>query len=144
MVVKVLWEQNSRHVNNKLCVPRNVVHISANITPSEIKLDGANESKVKFVASGSKPLHHATKLKLTDEMEKAATELHKYLPVLAGIGIKSVIPRITDEELLAFNGILKVEGDEREGSLFYSVLNVLPFVYWIFNYLHKTTHFYPV
>ena len=52
MVVKVLWEQNSRHVNNKLCVPRNVVHISANITPSEIKLDGANESKVKFVAQG--------------------------------------------------------------------------------------------
>ena len=115
MIVKVLWEQNGSRVSNKVYIPRNVVHISANIDPKEITLQGANESKVKFVATGSKRLHHDQKLKLQQEMEDAARKLHQYLPVLASIGLKAVITKVRDEELLAYNGILKVDNDEREG-----------------------------
>ena len=35
---------------------------------------------------------------------------------MVGIGIQCVLKTITDEELLLYDGIAKVEGDEREGQ----------------------------
>ena len=85
------------------------------MSPEDIKLTGANSSKVKFIASGSSALKHTRKLYLCSEMEKAARELRGYLPVLLGLGVQCVIPLIVDEELEAYDGILKDESDEREG-----------------------------
>jgi len=116
-VIKSLWERIGREVEKKTYTPRAVVHISANLDPGDIKLWGANESKVKFIASGSIPLKHPRKLKLCDDMEKAARELRSYLPVLLGIGVQCVIPKIVDEQLNAYDGLTKVEDDEREGQI---------------------------
>ena len=116
LVIKVIWERNSRHVNRKLCVPKNIVHIAANISPKDVKFDGANESKIKFIASGSKPLKHENKLHLAKVMEESATNLRHYLPVVAAMAIQCSLPSITDEELSNYKGILRVEDDEREGN----------------------------
>ena len=118
MVVKALWERMTREVDKKVCTPKNVVYISANIQPSDVQFKDANESKVKFIASGSKPLSHDDKMKLADLMEKAATELHKYLPVILAMAIQCTLPKINDGELRSYDGILKVDRDEREGRLF--------------------------
>ena len=76
-----------------------MVHISANLCSNNIKLADANESKVKFIASGSKALTHPKKLKLCDEMEMCAYELRKYLPVIFGLGVACILPHINDEQL---------------------------------------------
>ena len=116
MIVKVLWERNAKLVNNKLCVPKNIVHISANVSPKDAKLVGANESKVKFVATGSRALRHENKMMLGNLMEQAATKLHEYLPVMASLSLKCSLATITDQEIKSYEGILKVEQDEREGN----------------------------
>ena len=116
LVIKSLWEKIGREVDKKIFTPKAVVYISANMSPEDIKLTGANASKVKFMASGSSPLKHPRKLYLCSEMEKAARELRGYLPVLLGLGVQCVIPLIVDEELEAYDGILKDESDEREGE----------------------------
>lgn len=132
-MIKSLWERIGREVEKKTYTPRAVVHISANLDPGDIKLWGANESKVKFIASGSIPLKHPRKLKLCDDMEKAARELRSYLPVLLGIGVQCVIPKIVDEQLNAYDGLTKVEDDEREGTI-YSFFT---------NLKHKFSSLYP-
>ena len=116
MIIPALWERNCRLVKGKAFAPKAVVHIDANISPNDIKLEGANESKIKFIASGSLPLKHPRKLHLTREMEEAAKLLRKYLPVLIGLGLQCFLPQIEPEELLAYDGILKVDDDEREGQ----------------------------
>ena len=116
LVIKTLWEKIGREVDKKLYTPKAIVHISANKTPNQIKLTGANESKVKFVASGSTPLAHPRKIKLCVEMEQAAQKLRTCLPVLLGLGVQCLLPPIEDDQLALYDGILKVDGDEREGE----------------------------
>ena len=116
MVIKSLWEKIGREVDKKVYVPKAVVHISANLCPKNIKLADANESKVKFIASGSKALSHPKKLKLCDEMEVCAYKLRKYLPVILGLGVACILPPINDEQLEEYTGILKTDQDEREGK----------------------------
>ena len=116
LVIKTLWEKIGREVDKKLYIPKAIVHISANVNPKDIKLTGANESKVKFVASGSIPLAHPEKLKLCRRMEEAAKRLRTYLPVLLGLGAQCLLPPIEDEQLALYDGVLKVDGDEREGD----------------------------
>lgn len=98
-----------------MCTPRNVAHISGNIDPDNITLINANETKVKFLYSGSVPLKHPRKLFLCSQMEKAAKEMRKYLPVFLGMGVQCFLPEIEDEELEVYDGMLKFEADEREG-----------------------------
>ena len=50
-------------------------------------------------------------------MMKNARELGKYRPILYGIGMICIMPRITDEQLHGYNGTLKTDGDEREGEI---------------------------
>ena len=102
-------------MKQKTQTPRAVVHIDANVTPSDIKLTGANESKVKFIASGSTQLKHAKKLALCNEMEAVAKQLRKYLPVILGLGLQCLLQKISDDELHSYEEILKEDGDEREG-----------------------------
>ena len=116
LVIKSLWEKIGREVDKKVYVPKAVVHISANWCPKNIKLADANESKVKFIASGSKALTHPKKLKLCDEMEVCAYKLRKYLPVILGLGVACILPPINDEQLEEYTGILKTDQDEREGK----------------------------
>ena len=49
-------------------------------------------------------------------MEKAAVELRSCLPVLLGLGVQCILPPIDDEQLALYDGILKEDGDEREGK----------------------------
>ena len=111
-----MWEKIGREVKGKLYTPKAVVHICANQSPKDITLTDANESKVKFIATGSTPLSHPKKLEICRNMEKLAYKLREYLPVILGIGIDCILPPITDEELLGFVGISKTDYDEREGK----------------------------
>ena len=72
--------------------------------------------KVKFIATGSKGLEHPRKLALCREMEQNAFKLRKYLPVILGIGITCILPKIDDDDLQNYVGILKNDYDEREGT----------------------------
>ena len=116
LAIKSIWEKIGREVDKKIFIPKAVVHISANMSPDKIKLIDANESKVKFIASGSKALAHPSKLKLCREMQEYAFELRKYLPVILGLGVECILPEINDEHLQEYVGILKTDYDEREGK----------------------------
>ena len=77
-------------------------------------------------SQGRPPLHGSwIQLKLTEIMERSASKLHKFLPVILGLGIQSTIPRIKDDDLKVYDGILKIDRDEREGMcqvlIFYSL-----------------------
>ena len=116
MIIPALWERISRTVSKgRTYTPKNVVHIDANLSPEDIKLSGANESKLAFIYSGSKPLKHPSKLQLTNEMENEAKLLHKFLPVVLALGIKSTLNEVSDMQLLEYEGLLKADADEREG-----------------------------
>ena len=91
--------------------------MTGNIDPADIKLLHANESKVKYLASGSKPLKSPRKLFLCNQMEKTVKKLRPYLPVLIGMGVQCILPEITDEEVQNYEGLLKFEEDEREGKM---------------------------
>ena len=49
-------------------------------------------------------------------MEQAAQKLRTCLPVLLGLGVQCLLPPIEDDQLALYDGILKVDGDEREGE----------------------------
>ena len=116
MIIPALWERISRTVSKgRTYTPKNVVHIDANLSPEDLKLNGANESKITFIYSGSKPLNHPNKMQITNEMEYEAKQLHRYLPIVLALGIKSTLTQVNDLQLLEYEGLLKVEADEREG-----------------------------
>ena len=112
-----MWERLGRRVGDKFQYVNTVVLVEANLSPSSVKLTGGNESKVVFIASGSKPLTHPSKLELCKEMVALAQQLHLYLPVLYGIGLSSMIKGITTQELSEYDGILKEDGDDRQGQI---------------------------
>ena len=117
LIIPALWERQSHVVNKRAFTPNNVVHITGNIEPAEIKLHHANESKIKYIASGSKPLKSPRKLYLCKQMEQTVKQLRTYLPVLIGMGVQCILPEILDEEIQNYEGLLKFEEDEREGRV---------------------------
>ena len=113
----MVWERLGRTVRQTHQDVNSVVLIDANMGPEDIRLSGANESKVIFVATGSTPLQHSKRMELCQEMENLARDLYKYLPVILGLGLCSMLKRITDPQMEAYDGILKVDGDDREGQV---------------------------
>ena len=117
LAIPMVWERLGRTVRQTNQNVNAVVLVDANMGPEDIRLTGANESKVSFVATGSTPLKHARRMELCQAMENLGRELHAYLPVLLGLGLCTMLNRITDLELAAYDGILKTDGDDREGQI---------------------------
>ena len=115
--IQQVWEKLGRRVRDKYQGVNAVLLVDANLNPKDIVLKYANESKVIFVATGSTPLRHARRMELCQEMENKARELHTYLPVLLGLGLSCMLDRITDQELALYNGLLKTDGDDRQGQV---------------------------
>ena len=118
LAIPMVWERLGRTVRQTHQTVNAVVLVDANMGPEDIRLTGANESKVVFIATGSTPLEHKNRMKLCQEMENLARELFLYLPVLLGLGLSTMLGRITDLELEAYDGSLKNDGDDREGQIF--------------------------
>ena len=95
-----------------------MVLIDANMSPEDIRLDHANESKVMFLATGSKPLHHRNKLKLCQEMEDLARSLYFNLPTIISIGLNCMLQRVTDDQTVIYDGMLRTDRDERQAQGF--------------------------
>ena len=118
LVIPMVWERLGRTVRQTHQGVNAVVLVDANMGPEDIHLTGANESKVVFLATGSTPLQHKKRMELCQEMENLARELYSYLPVILGLGLNTMLKRITDSEMEAFDGVLKKDGDDREGQIF--------------------------
>ena len=117
VTIPMVWESLGRNVRGKEQDVNAVVFVDANLSPEDISLDNANETKVTFIATGSTPLEHANRMQLCQEMEDLARELYTYLPVLLGLGLCSMFKQITDLQLEDYKGILKQEKDDREGQV---------------------------
>ena len=116
-VIPMVWERLGRYLRQVYQNVNSVVFVDANLSPSDVKLTGANESKVAFIATGSKPLQHPNRLDLCQEMVTLAKELHQHLPVILSLGLNCMLKRVTDEQCAAYDGILKQDGDDREGQV---------------------------
>ena len=114
----MVWERLGRRVGDKFQHVNSVILVEANLSPSSVKLTGGNESKVSFIATGSKPLSHPAKLELANSMVALAELLHLYLPVLFGLGLHCMLKRITTQELIEYDGILNEDRDERQAQTF--------------------------
>ena len=115
--IQQVWEKLGRKVRDKYQGVHAVLLVDANMSPKDIALKYANESKVIYVATGSSPLRHARRMELCQEMENKARELHTYLPVLLGLGLSCMLDRITDQELSLYDGLLKTDGDDRQAQV---------------------------
>ena len=115
--IQQVWEKLGRRVRDKYQGVNAVLLVDANMSPKDIVLKYANESKVIFVATGSTPLAHSRRMELCQEMENKARELHSYLPVLLGLGLSCMLDRITDQELPLYDGLLKRDGDDRQAQV---------------------------
>ena len=117
LVIPMIWERLGRSVKHVYQNVNAVVFVDANLSPSDVKLAGANESKVTFIATGSDPLQHPNRMELCKEMVTMAQELHRFLPVLLSVGLNCMLKRVTDSECASYDGILKQDGDDRESQV---------------------------
>ena len=116
LIIPMVWERlgkNTKQGRRNINAP---VLIEANLSPRDIVFKTANESKVIFLATGSTPLKHKHLMKLCQDVEDIGRELHNYLPDLYGLGLKTMLDKITDEELEIFDGVLKTDGNPREAQ----------------------------
>jgi hypothetical protein len=116
--IQMVWERLGRQIREKYQPVNAVVLVDANMSPEDIRLEYANESKVIFIATGSTPLMHDRRLELCQEMEDLARELYSYLPVLLGMGLNTMLKRVTDAETAVYDGLLKKDRDDREAQVF--------------------------
>ena len=117
LIIPMVWERLGKETRQGHCRINAPVLIEANLNPEDINFKTANESKCIFIATGSTPLQHKSMMKLCKEIEDHGRELHAYLPVLLGLGLNTMFDKITDEQLETYEGILKVDGDPREGQV---------------------------
>ena len=117
LAIQMVWERLGRRVRDQYQPVDAVVLVDANLSPEDIRLDHANESKVIFVATGSTPLQHDRRLELCQEIEDLSRELYTFLPVLLGLGLSTMLKRITDTELATYDGLLRNDRDDREGQV---------------------------
>ena len=119
LAIQMVWERLGRKLRGvKYQAVNAVVMIDANLSPSDIHLDHANESKVIFLATGSQELRSDKKLQLCQEMEDLSRELYTYKPVLLGLGLSCMLKRVTDAETAVYDGLLKKDRDDRESQVF--------------------------
>ena len=107
------WERLGSGTKGNYKAVNAIVYVDANLDPDGVKLTGANASKVYFIASGSQRLKHPNRLKLCEDMIKSAKQLRTFLPVLLGLGLDCLLEKITDDDLLAYEDVMKDPDDDR-------------------------------
>ena len=143
----MIWERLGRKNGGVYQGINTVVMVEANLSPAGVKLTGGNPSKVSFIATGSRALDHEFKLELCKEIILLAGQLNSYLPVIFGLGLCCLLEDITTAELRGYDGVLKEDGDDRQGQTLlnydrlYSVLQESIIRYelevpLLFQYLH--------
>lgn len=118
VIIPMVWERLGKDTKAGFKTVNAAVLIEANLSPKDIKFETANDSKVIFIATGSSPLKHRNMMKLCQEIEDLGRELHAHMPVLCGLGLNTMLDKITDPQLESYDGILKKDGDDREGQFF--------------------------
>ena len=113
----MVWEQLGKETKTGYKSINAAVLIEANLSPDDIKFTTANESKCIFIATGSSPLQHKHMLSLCQEIVDLGKELHSHLPFLCGLGLATMLQPLTDAQLEVYEGILRVDGDPREGQV---------------------------
>ena len=81
-----------------------------------------------FLASSETPLQHKQQKALARKILENATELHKFKPILLGLGVSSVMTEINDEALNDLAGFLKKPNDSRQGQLLFNYDNFYKYI----------------
>ena len=123
-LVPSVWEKLGKETKNGYKTVNAPVLIEANLSPEDIRFTTANESKCIFIATGSTPLQHKHMMVLCQDIESLGRELYKYLPVLCGLGLATMLNKVTDEQLEVYQGLLRVDGDPRDGQFFLNFDNL--------------------
>lgn len=118
LIIPMVWERLGQGTKKGFKHINACVLIEANLDPEDIKFTTANESKCIFIASGSSPLKHKLMMKMCKEIEDLGRELYSHLPVVIGLGLHSMLDPVNDSQLEVYEGLLKVDGDPREGQVF--------------------------
>ena len=118
LIIPMVWERLGKDTKQGYRAINAAVLIEANLDPEDIKFSTANESKCIFIATGSVALNHKFLMRLCKEIEDLGTELYTYKPVVLALGLKTMLAPITDPEREVYDGLLKVDGDPREGQVF--------------------------
>ena len=58
----MIYERIGRFLRGRWQVPKAVIHVDANLSPSDIKMDGANDTKVLFLNTGQQGEKESLKL----------------------------------------------------------------------------------
>ena len=127
--IQTLWERSgkaSKGQNKKDLRPCAIVHIDANVLPEDIlpHLDPPMVNKLYFIFTGQTPLEHPEEMQLIDEMLEDSLKLHEYLPVLYGMGLDALLPRITQAQLADISDVLNNPKDKREGQIILQYDNI--------------------
>ena len=116
-VIPMVWERLGRRIGDTFQHVNTVLLVEANLSRSTVKLTEGNETKVSFLATGSEPLTHPSKLEMCKEMVKLARQLHQYLPVLYGMGLSCMYKDITTPDLPEYDGMMNKDRDDRQGRI---------------------------
>ena len=120
--IQTLWERGSKSaVRNKDLRPCASVHIDANVVPKDIlsQLDDAMASKIFFIYTGPTQLEHEDEVSIIDELMEDAEKLHKYLPVLLSLGVRTLLLRVTKQQMLEMADALSDPNDKRQAQVLY-------------------------
>ena len=126
-----MWERSGKICkgnDGKVLKPNAVVHIDANIMPEDIlpQLGASMASKLKLLYTGQTPLCHPDENELIEEMLQDALKLHEYLPVLLGLAVDAILPKVVRSytESEDMEDVLAKPGDLREGQLVFQYDNI--------------------
>ena len=65
----MIWERIGRYKQGQWQIPKNVIHVDANLSPQSIKLDQANESKVVFLHPGTQVFNNMSLILIQPQSE---------------------------------------------------------------------------
>ena len=116
-IIPVVWEKLGRNLNKK---PQRVkavvlIELEGNLDPEDLKLLGANKSKVNFVYTGP-ALSNLKQKEICKKIVSLGTQLNKYKPVMLALGLNGLLAEITDEEIDAYEHLVE-NRDDRAGQV---------------------------
>ena len=119
-VIQIVWEGCTKRVNGKELSPKAAIFIDANSTPEKIVpySEGPTAAKVPFLYAGSEPLVHERIGEIITTILSMATDLYKFKPVFLSLGVSTVLPKVTDDELPDIIPVMKNKKDLREAQIY--------------------------
>ena len=118
--IQTLWERGSKSsVGNKDLRPSASVHIDANVLPKDIlsQLDDAMASKIYFIYTGPVQLEHDDEVSIIDKLMEDAEKLHQYLPIVLSVGIRTLLTKVTKQEMHEIADVLSDPNDKRQAQI---------------------------